>query len=198
MHTLDDAGAVEFVNKFSCYGSVFSSKNQFGLAGDEEVLFGLAVDLRQFMGAESEEYLECCNATVMLVGRLMALTIDHGEYIFTQTPLNKFYRTLELSGLNEFADTIDGETIRRHRLIERLLGFADDLCEMYSGRRPLSHYYESDAELFYACRDVHVDACKGYRPNERIPIGDGPYGTGVYGPEGKPDDGEDEEVKEAE
>ena len=88
-------------------GRVPDGHNKFGLAGDEELLFGLAVDLRQFMGGESEEHLDCCNAALILFGQLLNFSIDHGEYIVRQTPLNKFYRQLNLSGLNEFADTID-------------------------------------------------------------------------------------------
>lgn len=52
-------------------------------------------------------------------------------------------------------------------------------------------------EGFFDNRDAYVDACRGDRTNERIPIGDGPYGTGVYGPEGKPDDGEVEEAEKS-
>ena len=56
-----------------------------------------------------------------------------------------------------------------------------------------------DEALFHACKEVYIDACKGGRTNEHLPVGDGPYGNGVYGPEGAPASAsEDEHASEDE
>lgn len=170
-----------------------SGENRYGLLGDEELLFGLAVDIRQFLGGVDDEHLDCSAAAVILTGRLQDMTMEHGQYLQSQTPLNIKYREmdrqLDLPGLRQFVEGLDAQAIRRQRIIAKILRWGDDLCELYGRARPLEHYYENDERLFLACHEAAL-AASLIRPPEHIPVGAGPYGNGVHGPDWKPEDDE--------
>lgn len=112
-----------------------------------DALFNLTVVLRHD-GIVDEE---ASKSLVRIAGKLQTTALDHGEWLYQQAGLNRFYRTLNLEGLNKFVDQLEVEEETRRDVMRRGLAWADSLCNKYVGRTPFAEWRSSDEAIDAAC-----------------------------------------------
>ena len=105
-----------------------------------------------------------CSEVMGNIRDLSLEVLDHGEELYRQVPLNNYYRSLNLEGLNAFVDSLESAATARRKSIRKRLAWADELCMCHIGRKPFQKWYSSNEAVDEACRQDYLWIATGHDP----------------------------------